>query len=474
MNNQELAYAPAWELAERMRARQLSSVEVTDYFLRRIEALDPLLHAFLTVSGDEAMAQAREADATLARGEPVGPLHGLPVPIKDLSDTKGIRTTRGSLVYRDSIPDEDDIIVERVKAAGGIIIGKTNTPEFGHRGTTENMLGEPCRNPWDLSCTPGGSSGGGAAALAAGLCPIATGSDGGGSIRIPASFSGVFGIKPTQGRVPRLYSGTGGWGQFSQNGPMARNVRDAVLLFEVLAGPDPRDPTCLLEPVPDFKDALDGNVRGLRIAWSPNYGYAPVDSEVLVTAKAAAELFSKLGAHVEEVDPPVDGETAFQVFSMLFASDYLASAGGLLESHAKELTPSLRHMMETAREFSAGQVMQALRELEWHRARMARFFDHFDLLLSPTMAVPAFPIEENPEVIGGRPVEPAWGYTPFTFPINLSGQTAASVPCGFTASGLPIGLHVIGPKGAEVRVFQASAAFEAARPWDGHRPPLFT
>ena len=473
MSDRELAFTPAWELAERMGKRELSPVEVTEYFLRRIEALDGQLNAFLTVCGDEAMAQAREAEAALSRGDVVGPLHGLPVPIKDLNATKGVRTTRGSRVYKDEVPDEDDIIVERVKAAGGIIIGKTNTPEFGHRGTTENMIGEPCRNPWNVAHTPGGSSGGAAAAVAAGLCPIATGSDGGGSIRIPASFSGIFGIKPTQGRVARLYPTPGGWGQFGQNGPMARNVRDAVLLLQVLAGPDPRDPTCLHEPVPNFCDALDGGgVKGLRIAWSADYGFNAVDPEVVASVTTAVAAFSELGAHVEEVVPPIDGDTVFETFRTLFASDNLANVGELLESNADDLTPSLRRMLETARTYGADRIMRALHELEWHRARMDRFFDDYDLLLSPTMAVPAFRIEEFPDVIGGRAVDPMWGYTPFTYPINMTGQTASSVPCGFSSAGLPIGLHIIGPKGAEVRVLRASAAFEAARPWAQHQPPV--
>ena len=473
MTDRELAFTPAWELAERMRKRDLSPVEVTEYFLRRIEALDGQLNAFLTVCGDEAMAQAREAEAALSRGDAVGPLHGLPVPIKDLNATKGVRTTRGSRFFKDEVPDEDDIIVERVKAAGGIIIGKTNTPEFGHRGTTENMIGEPCRNPWNVAHTPGGSSGGAAAAVAAGLSPIATGSDGGGSIRIPASFSGIFGIKPTQGRVARLYPTPGGWGQFGQNGPMSRNVRDSVLLFQALAGPDPRDPTALQEAVPNFSDALDGGgVKGLRIGWSADYGYNAVDPEVVASVTTAVGAFTELGAHVEEVVPPIDGDTVFETFRTLFASDNLANVGALLDSNADDLTPSLRRMLETARTYGADRIMRALHELEWHRARMDRFFDDYDLLLSPTMAVPAFRIEEFPDVIGGRSVDPMWGYTPFTYPINMSGQTASSVPCGFSSGGLPIGLHIIGPKGAEVRVLRASAAFEAARPWAHLLPPV--
>ena len=446
MTDRELAFTPAWDLVERIRSRDLSPVEVTELFLRRIEALDGQLNAFLTVCGDEAMAQARDAEAALARGDAVGPLHGLPVPIKDLNATKGIRTTRGSRMFKDDVPDEDDIIVERVKAAGGIIIGKTNTPEFGHRGTTEHMIGEPCRNPWNVAHTPGGSSGGAAAALAAGLCPIATGSDGGGSIRIPASFSGIFGIKPTQGRVARLYPSPGGWGQFGQNGPMSRNVRDSVLLFQVLAGPDLRDPTCIQEAPPNFADALDGGgVKGLRIGWSADYGYNAVDPEVVASVTNAVTVFTELGAHVEEVVPPIDGDSVFDTFRTLFAADNLANNGALLDDHADDLTPSLRRMLETARTYGADRIMRALHELEWHRARMDSFFDDYDLLLSPTMAVPAFRIEEFPDVIGGRAVDPMWGYTPFTYPINMSGQTASACRAGSRRAGCPSGCTSSGP-----------------------------
>ena len=472
MATNELAFTPAWQLRERILRKELSPVEVTDYFLRRIDQLDPRLHAFLTVCGDEAVNAAKQAEAALARGQEVGPLHGLPIPIKDLIPTKGIRTTMGSLIYKDSVPDQDDIIVERIRGAGGIILGKSNTPEFGHRGTTENLLGDACRNPWNPECTAGGSSGGAAAALAAGMCPLAPGSDGGGSIRIPGGFCGVFGIKPTQGRVPRLYPSPGRWGMFSQNGPMAHNVRDAILLFQVMAGPDPRDPTCMQEPVPDFEQALDGDVSGLRIAWSPDYGYAPVDPEVRTTAEAAAKLFGELGAHVEEANPPIDGESVLETFKTFFWSDYLASYGSLLETDADQLDPVVRQGMEAASQWSTGQVMKALHELEWHRQRMARFFDSYDLLLSPVLAVPAFPIMQFPETIDGKSVDPMWGYTPFTHPINMSWQTAATVPCGFSSKGLPIGLHIIGPRGAEVRVLRASAAFEEARPWAQHRPPV--
>jgi len=278
--DQEMAFKSAIELRHLIDSKEVSCVELTELFLQRIEELNPVLNAYLTPIPDEALAAARRAQQVVQEGGQVGPLHGIPTSIKDLEMTSGITTTLGSAIFRDRVPDLDSVVVERVKSAGAIILGKTNTPEFGLSGTTENRLGDACRNPWDTSRTPGGSSGGAAAALAAGLCTLATGSDGGGSIRIPASFSGVFGIKPSQGRVPRY----GGYGypaanHFSQSGPMSRTVADTALLLQVLAGPDSRDPVSMRETPPDFGASLEQGVEGWRIAWSPDLGYAGVDPE---------------------------------------------------------------------------------------------------------------------------------------------------------------------------------------------------
>lgn len=466
----EFAYMPVWDLAAKIREKKISPVELTDYFLARIEKHDAKVNAFLTITDDLARTQAKDAEKAVLNDEALGPLHGVPTAIKDLVLTQGIRTTMGSRIYENSVPETDDLIVERLKQAGAIILGKTNTPEFGHRGTTENLLGDACRNPWNLSRTAGGSSGGAAAALIAGLSPIAPGSDGGGSIRIPGAFCGVYGIKPTQGRVPRLYTSPGRWGQFSQNGPMTLNVRDAALTFQVLAGPDHRDPTCLQDPAPDFSSGLRGGVKGLKIAWSKNYGYAPVDSEVANCVAKAVNTFSDLGAEIEEIDPPINGEQIFETFKTIFWSDYSSVYDGLLDSSSNDLTHEVRLGLQEARSWSVGKVINALHELEWHRERMKRFFNDVDLLLSPALAVAAFPIQEFPRLIDGQSVDQMWGYTPFTFPINMSGQTAATVPCGFSSEGLPIGLHIVGPKGGEIQVIRASAAFEEAQPWQHHRP----
>ncbi len=467
----ELCFAPATELRELIEAREVSIVELVEMFYRRIEELNPRLNSYLALCPDQALAEAREAQQAVQRGDSLGTLHGIPISIKDLEVTKGIPTTMGSAVFRDRVPDVDSVVVERVRQAGAIILGKTNTPEFGQSGTTETRLGGPCRNPWDTERTPGGSSGGAAAALASGLCTLATGSDGGGSIRIPASFSGVFGIKPSQGRVPRY----GGYGlpaanHFSQSGPMSRSVADTALLLQVLAGPDHRDPTSLRDATPDFMEQLNSGVRGWRIAWSPDLGYAGVDPEVVRVTETAARLFQELGARVEETDLTI--EEPFPAFFAVFATATYASYGHLLEENGDDLTDYVRNTFEHAAPLTAGDLSRALLRVDQLRHQMETFFDEYDLLLTPTMAVPAFPIGQRPSVIGGKAVDPFWGYLPFTFPINMTGQTASSVPCGFSADGMPIGLHIVGPRGAEARVLRASAAFEEARPWAQNRPPV--
>ena len=471
--DRELAFVSATELRQRIASGEVSCVEITELFFSRIEALNPALNAYLALCPERALAEAARAQEAVQRGESLGPLHGIPISVKDLEMTAGIPTTLGSALFRDRTPDVDSVVVERVKAAGAIVLGKTNTPEFGLSGTTENRLGDACRNPWDTGRTPGGSSGGAAAALAAGLCTLATGSDGGGSIRIPASFSGVFGIKPTQGRVPRY----GGYGypaanHFSQSGPMSRTVADTALLLQVLAGPDARDPVSMRETPPDFSAGLNSGVAGWRIAWSPDLGYAGVDPEVLRVTERAARVFEELGAVVETANLVIDDP--FQAFWDVFATASYTSYGHLLEERRSEFTDYGLRAFDHGAEVTGADLSRALLRVDQLRRQMETFFDDYDLLLTPTMAVPAFPVEQRPAVIGGKSVEPFWGYLPFTFPINMTGQTAASVPCGFSeaedSAGMPIGLHLVGPRGAEAKVLQASAAFEQARPWADRRP----
>ena len=469
----DLAFTPATELREFIATKQITSVELTKSYLSRIESLDGRLNSYLTLTPEIALAQARRADDATARGESLGPLHGVPISIKDLEMTKGIRTTSGSLVFADRTPDENSVVVERVLNAGAVMLGKTNTPEFGHRGTTENLLGPPCRNPWNTDYTPGGSSGGAAAGLVAGLCAISTGSDGGGSIRIPASFCGLYGIKPTQGRIPR-YAGRGAQtivNQLSQPGPITRTVRDAATLLQTLAGWDSRDVSSLREQPGNYSAALERDVSGLRIAWSDDYGYAAVDPEVVDVCLGAAREFERIGCAVD--DPGFALDSPQEHFRVIFATNTYAASGSLLYLRPDDLTDYFRESMEFAATLTAADYAKALGGFDEVRAKFDALFERYDLLLSPTMAVPAFPVGEHPKVIGGRTVDdPSFGYLPFTYPINAIGHPAASVPCGFSANGLPIGLHVVGRKGDEETVLAASAAFEQARSWAHLRPPV--
>ena len=465
----ELAFMSAVELAQNIRNKKVSSLEATENFFQRIDQLDSQLHSYLTLCRDQALADARAADATVRQGAELGPLHGVPISIKDLETTKGVVTTMGSAIFKDRVPDMDSVVVERVKAAGAIILGKTNTPEFGQSGTTENKLGEPSRNPWNTERTPGGSSGGAAAALAAGLCTLSMGTDGGGSVRIPASFTGLFGIKPTQGRVPRF----GGYGRpsanhFSQSGPITRTVADSALLLQVIAGPDTRDITSIREPAPDFSANLGAGVNGMRLAWSSDLGYAAVDAEVVDITKQAAMKFIGLGANMD--DAKLKLEDPFETFWNVFSTAAYTSYGHLLEEHRDDLSDIGLMSIEHGQQTTGADMSRTIYEVDRLGRRMEEFFDNFDLLLTPTMAVPAFPIDQRPGVIGGKTVDPFWGFLPFTYPINISGQTAASIPCGYSSDGMPIGLHIIGPKGSEAKVLQACAAFEAANPWAGDRP----
>ena len=471
MPDDDLAFTSAADLRQLIKSRQVSAVELTEMFLRRIGALNPRLNAYLTITAEEALESARAADQALLRSETQGALHGIPISIKDLEITKGIRSTIGSLIFKDYIPQQDSIVVERVRKSGAIILGKTNTPEFGFSGTTENRLGDACRNPWNTDRTSGGSSGGAGAAVAAGLSTLATGSDGGGSIRIPASFCGTYGIKPSQGRLPR-HGGVGrpAYNTFSQPGPITRTVRDSALLLQVLAGPDGRDPGCMRVQPPDFVAALDQDVRGLRVAWSPDLGYAAVDPQVAAATSRGARVFEELGCTVEEVD--VGLEDPFPTFWDIFSITGYTAYGHLLDAHSAELTEYARKTIERGRVMTVADYSRAQLDVLHLQARMEAFFERYDLLLTPTTAVTSFPVGKYPGVIGGREVEPFWGYTPFTCVFNMTMQTAASVPCGFSSDGMPIGLHIIGRRGWETTVLRASAAFEQARPWAEMRPPL--
>ena len=471
-NNDDLAFTSTTELRALIASGQVSPVEVTELYLSRIDRLDSRLNSYLTVTADHAIDSARRAEAAVARGDALGPLHGVPISIKDLELTRGIRTTGGSLAFRDRVPDEDSIVVERVRASGAVILGKTNTPEFGLLGHTQNLLGDHCRNPWNTERTSGGSSGGAGAAVAAGLCSLATGSDGGGSIRIPSSFCGVYGIKPTQHRVP-MYAGAasaGVFNMFSQSGPMTRTVADSAVLLQAMAGPDPRYFPSLRDEPDDYLAATERGVDGLRLAWSPDFGFGAVDPEVVEITSRAARVFEDLGCELGDADLVLD--EPFDAFWTLFSGVVHGRYTAVLNEHRDELTDYARECIERGESLRASDYVSALGYVDVLKAQFADVFERYDLLLSPVMAVPAFPVGSPPAEIDGRSVEPFAGAFPFTYPINMIGYPAASVPCGMSSEGLPIGLHVVGRPGDEATVLAASAAFERARPWAHMRPPV--
>ena len=575
--NDALCYLPASDLAAKIRAKEISPVEAVDAVLAHIEALNPRLNAFCFVHADEARAQARAAEAAVLRGDDdLGPLHGVPVSVKDNVSIAGKPLTYGSRLLQDNVASETSPIGARIATAGAIIVGRTNTPEYAWRGSTDNRLFGETRNPWDLSRTAGGSSGGAGAAVAAGLTPLSLGTDGAGSIRIPASFCGIVGHKPSFGRVP-FFPSPGANELAAHAGPMTRTVRDAALFLDVLAGPDERDRFSLPASGERYTAFVEGGVEGWRVAWSPDLGHIPVDPEVLQIAESAAQAFLELGARLDRPDLglpdpepllgtlypfvqaaahagpmtrtvrdaalfldvlagpderdrfslpasderyaasveggvegwriawspdlghiPVDpevlqiAETAARAFLELGAHldrpdlglpdpepllgtlypfvQAAAHAARPPEQHA-EMDPGLVAIAQQGAQLTAVQVGQAMTARAAYWDRMCRALEQFDVLLTPTISVPAFELGiVGPTEVNGRPVvHLAWT---LAYPFNLTGQPAITVPCGFTASGLPVGLQILGKRYADGPVLRAAAAFEAARPWAAHRPAL--
>ena len=467
MASDELCWRSATELATLIRRKKVSPVEVVDAVLERIARLNPRLNAYVTVTDDHARRAARAAERALTRkGVRLGPLHGVPFSVKDLVITKGVRTTFGTPLYADNIPTEDAPAVARLQAAGAIMVGKTNTPTFGWLGASHNLLFGATRNPWSLDHTPGGSSGGASAAVAAGLAPLAIGTDGGGSIRIPASFAGIVGHKPSFGRVP-TYPASATW-SLSHLGPMTRTVADAALMLRVIAGPDERDPNSLPGDPADYATRPRRGVKGLRVAYTDELGWGdPADREVRQAAAGAARLFRDLGARVETVSPgwPSPFDCWYAIFSGGLATR-LAPFGERRDALEAGL---LRIVGDALAEPPTRYVQGWFDRLTWWQHPRA-FFEKYDLLLTPTVACPPFPIgQDHPTEVDGKPVSP-YGWIQFTYPFNLTGQPAASVPCGFTKTGLPIGLQIVGRRFADGAVLRAAVAFEAARPWAAHRP----
>lgn len=468
MKNEDLCFTPATELAEAVRTKKLSPVEITQTFLERIEAVNPKINAFCTLTPDLAMTEAREAEDAVMKGRDLGPLHGVPYSVKDLILTQGIKTMRGSKLYENDVPVEDAVVYERLRKAGGIMLGKTATPEFGHRGSTDSKVSGMTRNPWNTAMTSGGSSGGASAQVAAGLGPLAVGTDGGGSVRIPAAFTGIFGHKPSFGRVP-LYPASA-HDHLANIGPMTRTVGDGALMLGVMAGPDDRDRFSLEAAPEDYLGELEKGIKGLRVAWSADLGFAKVDPEVAKVAGEAAKVFKGLGCHFEEINPGFSDPS--DIWWTLWNTAMAGYLGHYLPEREGDMDPVLVAMIKQGMKISAAELTRA--QLARHDVyeAMRALFDNYDLLLTPTVAVLPFDVGHVVPPASIDQPNPLLAWAPFTSPINLTMNPAASVPAGFSASGLPVGLHIIGKRFQDGTVLRAARAFENAQPWAEKKPSL--
>ncbi len=443
-----------------MQFHEVSAVEVMDAHLSQIERLNPKLNAIVTLLFDRARVGAEKADKALARGDIVGPLHGLPIAHKDLFPAKGIRTTFGSKVFKDFIPNEDALIIERLRRAGAVTIGKTNTPEFGAGSQTFNEVFGATKNPYDPTKTCGGSSGGAAVSLAAGMLPIADGSDFGGSLRNPASFCNVVGFRPSPGRVP-IWPCKSGWFSFNVQGPMARTVQDVVLMLQAIAGPDPRDPLSLSESGYAFKKTLDRDFKGVRVAWSRNLGELPVDPLVTEVIDTQRPKFEALGCNTEEATP--DLSDANEIFTTWRAWFYELEYGHLLDSHRELLKDTVVSNIETGRQLTGPKLAEVERQRTTLYQRVQTFLEQYEFLVLPVSQVPPFDVAQ-PYVteINGVQMDTYIDWMRTCYYITVTGLPAISVPCGFTPAGMPVGVQIVGRRHDDFGVLQLAHAFEQA------------
>jgi len=464
----DLAFVSALDQAAMVRKREVSPVELASLYIERIERINPRLGAYLTVAADYALDTARVAEKALGEGTDLPPFHGVPISIKDLNDTAGIRTTHGTAAWSDRIPDRDDEVVAKIRRAGFVILGKTVAPEFGPLNVSEPPAYPPGRNPWDLDRTCGGSSGGAASALVAGLCPISQGSDGGGSIRNPSSWCGSYGIKPSRNRVS---AAPGPDSFFSINGPMGRTVADTSALLDVMSGYVTGDAHIAPPPSRPFATEVGADPGRLRIAFHPHPG---VEAEATGAANRqavldTASLLADLGHELVEAAPPSFDQVFLTHAAMLFAGNFAAREPDIPDPETFD--PWNRMLLEMGRGVKAADYVRGLAMLQSRCREVVAFFDDFDLLLTPTVAKP-------PPMIGAlkdfdfSKVQEVFGLTPFTSMWNTTGQPASSVPAGFDELGLPVGVQLVGRPWDEVTVIRVSAQLEAARPWVHERPDL--
>ncbi|MEM7028451.1 MAG: amidase [Chloroflexota bacterium] len=465
-----LCFQTATELSKAIQNKTVSVTEVMEAHLRQIERVNPKVNAIVTLHADEAIEAAKAADAALARGEAQGPLFGLPVAHKDLLETKGMRTTKGSPLHKDDVPEVDALLAERIREAGAIRIGKTNVPEFGAGSQTFNPVFGATRNPYDLDKTCGGSSGGAAVALACGMVPIADGSDMGGSLRNPANFNNVVGFRTSPGRVP-AWPNSVGWSTLSVQGPMARTVQDVALFLSAIAGPDVRSPISIQESGEPFRESLKRDFKDVRIAWSRDFGCLPVDPRVTSVLDSQRSTFADFGCIIEDGEP--DFSDADEIFKVLRAWQFEIGYGELLKTNRDQLKDTVIWNAEAGQALTGPQIGQAeVKRTElYHRVR--EFMADYEFLILPVNQVPPFSIDQPyPTEINGTQMETYIDWMKSCYFVTVTGLPAISVPCGFTDEGLPVGVQIVGRHQADFEVLQLAYAFEQATRFADQRPAV--
>ncbi|MFX0072276.1 MAG: amidase [Candidatus Hermodarchaeota archaeon] len=472
MNKEDLAYMSAFDMLERLKNQEITSLEITELLIERIEEINPLLNAFCTPTFELARDAAKNADNLSEKGESLGTLHGLPISIKDEMPIKGVRSTFGSKLFENHIPEEDDICVKRLKNAGSVILGKTNMPAFGFWPYTENLIfGKTC-NPWKLDRTPGGSSGGAAASMASGLGYLALGADGGSSIRTPSSFCGVYGIKPSYGRVP-VYPTVGLLSEVNidQYGPIVRYVKDAALMLDIIAGPFEGDKFSLPKENFSYLELINKRPKNLKIGYSLNLGFIKaIDPDVEKSFMNSIQKFESYGWTIEE--SKIKLRKPDYVLNLLFSSFLAYDLKSDLKEWRDKLDPNLVRVVDAGYTYSGQDIMKAMDLRKALYEQCYKHFNDFDILLTPTNATPAFNSDIfSPLKIGGKKSF-LTGWFAHAYPFNLTGHPAASIPCGFSSEGLPIGMQIIGKRYDDLTVLQVSKAFEEIAPWQDKRPQL--
>ena len=458
----------AVDMADKIKTQELTSQEITETIIERIEKFNPTIHAYCTTTFDLAREMAKVADKKIKKGEKAGILNGIPLSIKDLVETKGIRTTFGCKIYESNIPEEDELVVKSLKEAGAVILGKTNTPAFGHKAVTDNLIFGETLNPWLLNRTSGGSSGGAAAAVASGLGPLALGSDGGGSIRIPSCFCGVYGLKPNYGRIPRLWKKIGFYG-LSNYGPIVRYVEDAALMLDVMAGSNDCDKYALSKPQDLFLNALKKKPNKIKIAYSLDLGFVKaIDSEVEKNVLSSVHKFEKLDWNIEEAK--IKLKNPYQAFASLICAGFAHDYGPYLKEWKDKLDTTFVKLIEVSLNSTSLDIMRSEFQSLTLYNFFSEFFKKYDILITPTTAITAFAKGKMfPEKVAGKVVSPA-GWMHYTFLFNMTGHPAASIPCGWSSEGLPIGMQIVGKRADEISVLQVSKAFEEISPWQDKKP----